>query len=293
MMKKRWLINLVLLLLVAGLGVFVTTRDKPVETGKQRYPVAAFDPAAVTHLSLEQSTKKPVVFEKRNGRWMMLEPVKGRADAVSIGRILAIANADSADRFALEDPAKYGLDTPQIRVKMDDKVFEYGMFNPIGGEQFVAHAGQVFSVATTYAEMASTQPLELLDKHPLDRDEEIVGFDFAALEQWESSRLQVDLQEDGKWKVSAAAAKPDQNAMNEWFKEWQALEATAVEPFTPDRAPHPFAVAKLKNGKKVRLIKMQESPELLLVREDEGMQYHFPQDVGFNILNPPVGFKPE
>lgn len=292
-MKKRWLINLVLLLLVVGLGLFVINRDKPADPGAQRFPVAAFDPASVSRLSLEQPTKKPVVFEEREGRWFMLEPFKGRADSFSIGRILAIANADSADRFVLEDPAKYGLETPQIRVRMDDRVFDYGMFNPVGGEQFVAHGGHVFSVATTFAEFAGTQPLELLDKRPLDSSEDIVGFDLGALEQWERSKLQLDLQDDGKWKVSATAAKPNQDDMNAWFKEWQDLQATSVEPFTPDGAQHPYVVVKLRSGKSIRLIKLQESPELLLAREDENLQYHFPQDVGFNILNPPAGFKPE
>lgn len=292
-MKKRLLLNLVLLVLVAGLGLFVMNRDKPADPGAQRFPVATFDPAAVSRLSLEQPTKKPVVFEKREGRWFMLEPLKGRADSFSIGRILAIANADSADRFVLEDPAKYGLETPQIRVRMDDKEFDYGMFNPVGGEQFVAHGGHVFSVATTFAEAAGIQPLELMDKRPFDSSEDIVGFDLGALEQWESSQLQVDLQEDGKWKVSATAAKPNQDEMNAWFKEWQDLRATSVEPFTPDGAQHPHLVVKLRSGKKIRLIKMQESPELLLVREDENLQYHFPQDVGFNILNQPAGFKLE
>lgn len=292
-MKKRWLINLILLLLVAGLGVFVWMRDKPVDSGPQRFPVSAFDPVGVTRINLEQPAKKPVVFEKQNGRWRMLEPYKGRADAFSIGRILSIANAMSTERFVLEDPVKYGLETPQMRVRMDDKVFDFGMFNPVNGEQFVTHGGQVFSVATTFAEAAATQPIELLDKHPLDSSEEIAGFDFSALEQWERSRLNVDLQPDGSWKASAAAAKPNQDHMNEWFKEWQELKATAVEPLSPDGAEYPYAIVKLKNGKKIRLIKRQESPELLLLREDESMQYHFPQDVGFNILNPPVGFKPE
>lgn len=292
-MKKRWLVNLVLLLVVAGLGVFVMYRDKPADSGARRFPVAAFDPVAVSRLSLEQPTKKSVVFEKQEGRWFMIEPFKGRADSFSIGRILAIANAASLDRFTLDDPARYGLETPLLRVRMDDKTFDYGMFNPVSGEQFVAHEGYVFSVASGFAEVAATQPLELLDKRPLDRREDIAGFDFGALEQWESSRLQVELQEDGKWKASAAAAKPKQEEMNEWFKDWQELQATSVEPFTPDGAEHPYVVVKLKSGKRIRLIKMQESPELLLVREDENLQYHFPQDVGFNILNPPVGFRPE
>jgi len=292
-MKKRWLVNLVLLLLVAGLAVFVLTRPKLAEVKAKEYPVAAFDPAAVTKLSIQSGAKKPVEFEKKNGRWFMLAPFQGRADSLSIGRILSIANAVSPEKLPLDDAAKFGLDNPQVRVKMDDKIFDFGMYNPVGGEQFVAHGGSAYTVASSFSEFATTQPLELLDKHPFERSETIVGFDLGALEQWELSKLKVDLQDDGKWKVSAAAAKPNQNEMNEWFTLWENLVATSVEPYTPDRAPHPFILVKLKSGKTVKLIKMQESPELLLVREDEHMQYHFPQDVGFTILNPPAGFRPE
>lgn len=293
-MKKRWLVNLILLLVVVGLGAFVLTRPKAVDPNKAKsFAVSTFDPATVTKLSIESGVKKPVVFEKKNGRWMMVEPFKGRADALSIGRILSIANATSQEKLALEDGVKFGLDNPQVRLKADDKVFEFGMYNPVGGEQFVAHNQFVYTVATQYAEAATTQPMELLDKHPFDPSEEMVGFDLSTLEQWELSRLNVDLQPDGKWKASAAAAKPDQEQMNEWFMLWQHLVATSVEPYMPDKAPHPAVVVKLKGGKTVKLVKMQESPELLLVREDEQMQYHFPQDVGFTILNPPAGFKPE
>ena len=136
----------------------------------------------------------------------------------------------------------------------------------------------------------------MLDKHVLRPDEDVIGFDFSHLEQWESSHLNLDMQDSGQWKVSVAAAKPVQNEINEWFDTyWRRLEAKSVEPFKPDShlPPQPYLTVKLRGGKTIKLVKMQESPELLLVREDEGMQYHIPQDIGFVVLNPPVGFKPE
>ncbi|TSA50926.1 MAG: hypothetical protein D4R48_00520 [Nitrosomonadales bacterium] len=74
---------------------------------------------------------------------------------------------------------------------------------------------------------------------------------------------------------------------------WRKLMALAAEPYKPDGKPHPSLEIKLKGGKTVHFDKLQESPELLLARPDEGMLYHFPQDIGFSILNPPVGFRPE
>ena len=224
----------------------------------------------------------------------MTEPVQARADMASLGRIISVVGATSKVKLPATDLSRFGLDNPSLKVRLDDYEFSFGMYNPVGGEQFVAFNDAVYALPTIYGEGASIQPLEMLNKHPLDADEQVVGFDFSGLEQWESSRLQLDMQRDGKWKISVASAKPKQDEINEWFSSnWLNLAANSVEPFTPDKNPHPYLTLKLKSGKTVRLIKMQESPELLLVREDQKMQYHFAQDIGFEILNPPVGFKPE
>ncbi len=294
-MKSRWLLNLVLLVAVAGLALFVYLRPKTeVAVSQQSFQVSAIDIDKVTKVSIEVPAKKPVVFERQHGQWMMLQPFQGRANPVEVGSIIAVAIASSSEKLPADDPAKFGLDHPQLTVHLNDEAFSFGMYNPVGGEQFVGHGNAIYTVSNSFSQNATIQPLELLDKHPLARDETIVGFDFSALEQWQSSHLNLDLQADGAWKVSAASAKPNQNDLKDWFEgwEWEHFQATSVEPAQPDHSPHPFLIVKLKDGKKVKFIKLQESPELLLVREDEQLEYHFPQDFGFTALNPPAGFKP-
>ena len=81
-----------------------------------------------------------------------------------------------------------------------------------------------------------------------------------------------------------------QNEMNEWFDSyWRNISVLRVEPYTPDRkTTYPSFEVKLSDGNKVHLDKIQESPELLLGRPDEGMMYHVPPDIGFTLLNPPI-----
>ena len=294
-MKSRWLLNLALLVLVAALGLFVYLRPKTdANPAQQSYAVADFAANKVSRVTIAVPTKKPVIFEKQNDQWMMVEPFKGRADPLAVGRVIAVAIASSAEKLPANDLARFGLDHPQLTVKLDDHEFSFGMYNPVGGDQFVAHNNAVYTVPTSYSTNATIQPLEMMDKRAFTRDEVIVGFDFGGLEQWESSHLNLDLQPDGKWKVSSPAAKPDQKELQAWFEgwEWSHFTATSVEPAPLDHTPHPFFFVKLKDGKKIKFIKMQESPELLLVREDEQLQYHFAQDFGFTALNPPAGFKP-
>jgi hypothetical protein len=67
------------------------------------------------------------------------------------------------------------------------------------------------------------------------------------------------------------------------------MSVQSVEPYLANhKAKHPSFEIKLTDGKKVRFEKLQESPEFLIGRPDEGMLYHVPADIGFVLLNPPI-----
>ncbi|MEO1956642.1 MAG: hypothetical protein ABGX03_01770, partial [Methylophilaceae bacterium] len=104
--------------------------------------------------------------------------------------------------------------------------------------------------------------------------------------------LNVDIN-DGEWKVSIPEVIPTQNDLNEWLEfSWKQNPAKSVNTYTPDRhASYPSLKLKLSNGKTIQFDKMMESPELLLARPDEGLVYHFSNDVGFTMLNPPLNMK--
>lgn len=288
-MRKRWLVNLVLLLLVVTIVSFLHLRTAPKSQTEKTYELSALKLGSFSKLSIEFPAKAPISFEKVDGYWRIVQPYKARADQMSVQRILSIVAATSTEKFPATDLARFGLDNPVLRLKMDNEEFLFGTYNPVSGEQYVAYKDAVYLLASTYSESASIQAIELIDKNPLKPTEKITGFDFSHLEQWQDIRLNVDLVE-GKWKVSAANAKPDQNSMNEWLdSNWSHASAKSVELYTPDRkATYPSFEIKLKDGSKVHFDKIQESPELLLGRPDEGIMYHFPQDSGFVMLNPPV-----
>ncbi len=288
-MKARWLVNLGLLLLIAGIVAFLYLRPQQKADGPKSYEISALKIADFSRISVEFPAKAPVVLQKVDGYWRIVKPYDARADQMTVQRILAIVGATSTDKFAADDLARFNLDNPKLKLKLDSEEFLFGTVNPVSGQQYVAYKDAVYLLPTTYAESASTQVVELLDKSPLKPTDKVVGFDFSRLEQWEDIRLHVDLL-DGQWKVSAAKAKPNQNEMNEWLDmTWTHAYAASVEPYTPDRnATFPSFEVKMKDGTKAHFDKMQESPELLLARPDEKLIYHFNADIGFSMLNPPI-----
>lgn len=297
-MKKRWILNLIMLALVAGLVSFLYLRPKETVESTASYEVSQLKLADITAVKAEFPAKSPVAFERKEGYWYMKAPYKQRADQLSVQRILSVIAAKSEYQFPTTDLAKYGLANPLVRVTITNEsgeaVFTYGGYNTITNEQYVAYNNHIYLLSAGYSEAASTQPIEMIDKNILTPTEskQIAGFDFSHLEQWQEANLNVDL-DKGQWKTNVAKAKPTQNDLNEWLEfSWKQNPAKSVEPYTPDRhASYPSLTLKLSNGKKVHIDKIMESPELLLARPDEGLIYHYSNDVGFTMLNPPLNLK--
>ncbi len=299
-MKSRWILNIVMLAIVAGLVSFLYLRPDQTVSNKTMYAVSDLKLATITQLKVEFPAKAPVTFNKVDGYWQMEKPYHNRADQLSVQRILAVIAAESEVQFPGTDLAKYGLDNPQLKLIMTNdagtELFTYGTYNSVTEQQYVAYNNHVYLLDGRYSEDARTQPIEMVDKNLLAPSEAklVAGLDLAHLEQWQEAQLNVDL-DNGQWKTNVDNAKPTQNDMNEWFEfSWRQNPALSVEVYTPNRQKtYPSLELKLSNGQRIHLDKMMESPELLLARPDEGLIYHFASDVGFTMLNPPINIQEE
>ena len=150
-MKKRWLLNLVMLAVVAGLVTFLYVRPKANNNVPAQHEVSALKLADFIGIEVVFPTQKSTSFEKAGGKtdglWHMTSPYKTRADQISVQRILTIIAAKSTEKFTATDLAKYGLDNPQLRLKLNKAAgpesgieeFIFGTFNPVTEEQYVAY----------------------------------------------------------------------------------------------------------------------------------------------------------
>ena len=287
-----------MLAVVAGLVSFLYLRPTAELEDIAKYEVSQLKLAGIKTVKVDFPAKAPTIFEKTDGYWHMKAPYKQRADQISAQRILSVVAAKSENKFSATDLAKYGLDNPLVRLTITNETgpeqFLYGTYNTVTDEQYLSYKDSVYLLSAGYSEAASTQPIEMVDKNILAPSEakQVAGFDFSYLEQWEESGLNVDIN-NGEWKASIPEAKLTQNDLNEWLEfSWKQSPAKSVDTYTPDRhATYPSFKLKLSNGKTIQFDKMQESPELLLARPDEGLIYHFNNDVGFTMLNPPLNIK--
>jgi len=290
-MKNRWLINIILLVIVLSISLFLFLKPSEIKQKKQ-FAISAFNLSDFDSIKVDFPSRASVILKKGIESWEMLEPIKGRADQFSVQKIISIVATSSSEKLPSNDLAKYGLDKPIVKLKLIHKGLEeefiFGTYNSVTEDQYLLYKDNVYLISSAYSEVASTQPIELIDKSPLSQSEKIRDFDFSRLEQWQSKRLKVT-RNNNEWTANEGNSLK-QNEMAEWFDmTWVKNLAKSVEKSSIDlRVPHKSFDIHTTDGKKITFIRLQESPETQLYRVDEGLLYRFGSDIGFTMLNPPI-----
>ena len=282
-MKSRWLTNIGLLVIVLITSLYSWTIFQK---------ESDFD-----ELKIDFPSKISTHFKIIDNHWRMLSPHKARADQLYVYRILSILATSSLEKLSADDLSKYGLDQPNLKMTFLGnnlkEVILFGTYNPINEDQYVLYNDNVFLISGGFSETASFMPVELIEKNPIAKSEIIKSFDFSRLEQWQDSRLKLNYS-NNVWSVEGKSLSIVQFDVNEWYEmTWKNIPAKSVEPYKMDQRVGYKSFDILLNNKKLTFYRVQESPELLLFRKDEGLLYHFPSDLGFTMLNPHVQQKEE
>ena len=293
-MKSRWLINIGLLLIVLVTSFYSWTifQKEPVESLK--FELTKFKLSDFNELKIDFPSKISTHFKIIDNNWRMISPHNARADEFYVYRILSLVAASSLEKLKTDDLSKYGLDQPNLKITFLgdglEEQFLFGTYNPINEDQYVLYRDNVYLISGGYSETSSFMPVELIDKNPIAKFDKIKSFDFSRLEQWQDSRLKLNYTNNNIWSVKSKNLSITQADVNEWFEmTWKNIPAKSVEPYKiNERLGYKSFDIVLNNNQKLTFYRIQESPELLLFRKDEGLLYHFPSDLGFTMLNPHV-----
>lgn len=294
-MLKKWLLLIFLFLIVVSIAIFAFLSDNKKNTF-DGYEVSNYRLSDFEEVIVDFPSKAATSFKKINNYWYQTKPFQTRADQKSVLKLLSIFAAKSNEKLDSLQLEKYGLDKPVMKITFikqnDRKVFTFGSYNPVTEQQYVLFENNIFILDGVYSEIASYAPVELIDKKPLATFEKIKRYDFSRLEQWQENFLQL-VNNDDQWSAEGKKINFDSSSLMEWFLEtWNSTMAKSVEPYKFDaRIGYKSFDIFLEDNKKITFYRIQESPEMLLYRNDEGLLYHFPQDIGFTMLNPTIEHK--
>lgn len=274
-MKSRLLLNLALAALVMVLALFVWFKPKPaVQAEFKLSTLAAGD---IGRIVIEKAGQSAIVLQKTPAGWRLSSPFQARAEGGTVGHLLEILAAASPQRFPAADLGRFQLDRPLLRLTLNDQEFSFGAQNPLTGEVYVATSGGVHLVAPRYLASALKAPTDFVSRAFLAGEEKPVGFEFAD--------LKLDRQSDGKWLASPPHPDWSQDDLNRWADEWRHASSLVAQPHDGSPPVESFAL-RLLDGKTIACGILRREPELVLLREDEKLQYHFPAEAGKRLLRP-------
>lgn len=273
-MKSRLLHNVILALLVAGLALFLLL--KPEKAGPQKFRLSELQAGAVTRLTLAPTQRETIVVEKQGGEWRMTAPFAARADGNRVLSTLEILQAQSEARLPAKDLEKFELDQPFVRLKVNEQEFVFGGRQPVSNQIYVATGGHVYLVSPTYLMDAARGPGDFASKKLLAEEESPSGFALPGL------KLTL---KDGSWLREPDDKKLSADQINRYADEWRLALAMSVEKASAAKPLERMQVS-LAKGKPLDIAVIAREPDVVLRREDEGLEYRFPRDVGERLLNP-------
>ena len=288
---RSWLNLAALAAVVAALSAWVYYRPdaQPSET----YALSQLKAADVTRIRLERlaAAAEPAAhasspaagpataidLERRGEAWHITAPFVARADAFQIERLLSILEARSLGRFAPADLERYGLAQPQSRLTLNGQSFAFGAVNTATREQYVLTDGAVYAIALAQRTAIPRDPDALVSKALFAPHEAPVRIELPQL---------VAALEDGTWKFTPAREDLGADERNAWAERWR--QALAVRAARHDGKPAEGEVkVELKDGGTLTFGILQREPELVLLRADEGIRYHFFAETAKRLLSAP------
>lgn len=279
---RSWVTLAALFAVVGALGAWVYLKPAPREA--ELHALSTLKPGDVKRMRLERfdaaqagAAPAAIMLERQNEGWRMSAPIAARADGFQIERLLAILDARSPARYAAADLARYGLDQPSARLTLEGETFAYGAVNTMTREQYVLTRDTVYAI-----------PLVQHTTLPRDADALISRALFAPAEtpvRFVLPDFTMTLR-DAAWALEPSAEALSADERNAWADAWH--NATAIRAARAAGAtPVSEIKVELKDGRTLTLGVLQREPDLVLLRADEGIEYHFLASNAKRLLSPP------
>jgi hypothetical protein len=274
-MRRGWIVNVLLLAAVAALGWYVLYR--PADEAAQ-HKLTTLAPSTVSRVVIEPRAGEPIELDKRGDAWYLVRPFQARADRSQVERLLEITSATAKEKLAATDLARFDLDRPALAVTLGEQRFAFGTVNPLSQEQYVLAGDSVYLLPAFYASLVPQRVERLLTHSLFIEGESPTAFVLPG--------FRVELQ-DAKWVRLPGSGKEElsQDDMNRWVDAWRFASSLLTQRAST-LAGEPIQV-RLADGRTLKLGIVQKQPELILVRPDEKLQFHFSGEVARRLLNPP------
>ena len=278
-LKNRWLVNLALIIVVLALAGTVYFK-RAHEDGENSAALTALEPAEITHIRIERGSKETIVLKKFGPDWRLTAPVTARANTFNVDQILSLAGAKSATRIPIDgaELKKFGLDKPQAHVWLNDKPIAFGAMHPFKNLHYVRYGDIVDLISSHHFAPVAYRYTNYIDTRLLEAQRAPIAIELPG--------FTVELK-DGSWRRVPEIKDLSGDRVNGFVEGWRHAQALNVERYGGTRVQARIRIGFGENGdnSELTLGVLAHKPKFILYRQDEGLEYHFPEETGKRLLN--------
>ncbi|MCP4333464.1 MAG: DUF4340 domain-containing protein [Gammaproteobacteria bacterium] len=277
MLSKRWIVNYVLLVLIAALTYAGLRVDE--ESGSEASAgISKLTAEDIDALEIDNGDSL-IRLVRRDGAWTIESPINWPAQDASIERLLGIVDlkASALGDAAGIDLAPLGLHQPVATLRFNDSQLLFGTNNNIGARRYAMIESKVYLLPDAHLPFISQGLAGVIDRHLLPQ-----RFVPQSLQLPDFDILHGD---DNGWHSSQAPHLAS-SLLGQLVANWQGLKASRVTRFTPGAASLKVIGLQLADGQSMEFLLMSTDPEILIAHPKIGLQYHFRSDYYNQLISP-------
>lgn len=269
MLSKRWIINYILLVLIAAL-TYAGLRIDEETVSETSAGISKLTARDIDAFEVE-SDSSLIRLVRNDDVWMIESPINWPANGTHVGRLLAIVDieASALGNAADVDLAPLGLHQPVAALRFNGSQLLFGTNNNIGARRYAMIESKVYLLPDAHLPFVSQGLAGVVDRHLLPQ-----GF---IPQSFQLPGFDILRDDDNGWHSTQAphftSAQLDQLVTN-----WRSMEALRITRFAPGNAPLHSIWLQLTDGQNLEFLLMSVDPEIVVANPRIGLQYHFRSD---------------
>ena len=279
-MTSRTRLNLALAFALAGLIAlaFLEPSDNEAPIVKT---LTQLKPDEVINIRVQSPRHADIDLKKINGHWKMLAPFIAPANQQRLAQLLNLAKAKSLATYNVDktDTTQLKLDTPSLTLTLNNHRFDFGGTAPLGGSRYVRIGQSVHLITDRYSHLARGPATDLVSPALLSATSKITAL------QLPTFKL---LLVDGQWLLENQSAAKNPDHLQLLLDEWRHARAFAVQAINTalqaSPTENPQTITVTTDNSSLRFTLLRTDDEIILQRHDLGLQYHFSQEIGQQLL---------
>ncbi len=282
-MHRRSLLNLVLLILVAGLTAVAVWEPGNQPDQPTGGPLTQIDPATINRLSIERPNNEPLELVRKDDRWYLTQPLQLPASRNRIESVLALLSAHAGTQFDAGDRnlAEFGLNSESaIRIRLNEQEILIGGSAPISHQRYVSYHGKIALIQDTLHYQLTLPEHEWITPELLPADSRILRLQTPAFTLARS--------DSGGWLRTGIDESVSADAIQTLVESWRYARAISISP-APDEASGDAVVVELEGmDDPIRFLIQNRDNQTSLVRTDWQIRYHLTESGAASLLQSPV-----